>query len=83
MKTPATPCKPCHGFNYCFWSKLLVAIVLFPMLALFAASAFTLWWSQALAAGGVIGFTVWLAVVIDRLPGLQGMVVTRGHAPRE
>lgn len=61
----------------------MVAMVLFPMLALFAASAFTLWWAQALAAGGVIGFTVWLAVVIDRLPSLQGMVVKHGHAPKE
>ncbi len=59
-----------QGFDYCLWSKLLVAIVLFPLVAFivqsFFASIVLKMAVVALAIAGLIRVAIW----IDRVPCL-------------
>jgi hypothetical protein len=59
---------PHAGFNYCFWSKLLVAIVLFPLVMIAALEYFKN--SLAGAVAGVLGIAalIYAAYWIDRIP---------------
>jgi hypothetical protein len=63
-----------NKFSYCFWAKLLVAIPAIPLLALLAASAFDTAIAQLAAAAAAVAGTLWLAVRVDKLPALSGMV---------
>ncbi len=58
------------GFDYCFWSKLLVAIVLFPLVAYIAASFFTSVAMKFLFALLALGAIVYAAIKIDQIPCL-------------
>jgi hypothetical protein len=66
-----TKCGGSCGFNYCFWAKLLVAIPALPLAAIVVASAFENSAAQLVSAGVTIFVLVWLAVMVDRIPGLQ------------
>jgi hypothetical protein len=65
---------PHSGFDYCFWSKLLVAIVLFPLVAFIAAYFFVSPVAKILAAAFAIGGIVRAAIWIDGLPCLAGKI---------
>lgn len=62
------------GFDYCFWSKLLVAIVLFPLVAYIAqwffASLVLKMIAVAVCLGGLIRAAIWL----DRVPCLTAKI---------
>lgn len=61
----------CGGFNYCLWSKLMVALLSLPLVGSLVASFFTepVW--QFAAASYAGGLMVWAAAKIDALPFLQ------------
>lgn len=64
-------CSSCSGFNYCFWSKSMVAVLALPVLGCFAASFFRDPTWQFAAASYAGGLAVWIAAKIDALPFLQ------------
>ena len=75
-KTPVTESgKPGKEFDYCFWSKLLVAVPAIPLIALMAASFFSNMLVQSMAAGLAVGSVIYLAIKIDRIPCLATKVV--------
>ena len=67
-------CGSGGGFNYCRFSKIMVSIALFPMVAWivssFFASVLLKVVASALAIGGLIAGAIW----IDRLPSLSGKI---------
>ncbi|MBV8939890.1 MAG: hypothetical protein JO089_08665 [Alphaproteobacteria bacterium] len=69
--SPAPPQAHSKGFNYCFWGKLLVAIPALPIIAVLGASFFNGPLLQFIGGGAAVGFAVWAALKIDRLPFLQ------------
>ena len=67
-------CGTGGGFNYCRFSKTLVAIALFPMVAFIVSSFFSSvivkFVASALAIAALIAAAIW----IDRLPSLSGKI---------
>ena len=59
-----------QGFDYCFWSKLLVAIVLFPLVAFIVQSFFSSVVLKIAVAALAIAGLIWTAIWIDRVPCL-------------
>lgn len=64
-----------NGFNYCKFSKAVVAIPLFPIIAFIAASFFENPVAQITAAGLAILVTIKLAVWLDNIPLLQKRII--------
>lgn len=71
------PCAQKTGFNYCFWAKVLVAIPLFPLVALIAASQFDNELAQCVAAVVAVVAAVAISRWIDRIPALQKIIKPR------
>ncbi len=73
MPTPEG--EPEHqGFDYCFWSKLLVAIVLFPLVGAIAVFMFTGIVAKIVATAVTIGVLMYAAVKIDQMPCFAGKI---------
>lgn len=77
-------CGSGGGFNYCRFSKVMVSIVLFPMVAWIVSSFFSgillKVLASMLAIGGLIAGAIW----IDRLPILSGKIPALiGNTPNE
>jgi hypothetical protein len=70
MAKPAPKEEQSGGFDYCFWSKLLVAIVLFPVAGFIAASFFDNAVYKLAAAIACITVLILLAQRLDQLPSL-------------
>lgn len=58
-------------FNYCYWSKRLVAIPLLPILAYIGQAFFTGTALKMAGAAGLPLLVIWLAIKIDQIPALQ------------
>ena len=63
-----------QGFDYCFWSKLLVAIVLFPLVAFIVQSFFASIVLKIAVAAFAIAGLVWTAIWLDRVPCLTAKI---------
>lgn len=59
------------GFNYCRFSKVMVSIVLFPMVAWIVSSLFSSVLLKVLASAIVIGWLIGGAIWLDNVPVLQ------------
>ncbi|MFO0389290.1 MAG: hypothetical protein ACK502_06180 [Alphaproteobacteria bacterium] len=64
-------CGASEGFDYCFWAKVCVAIPVFPMVAIAAASQFDTPMSQSVAAVLAVFTTIALSRWFDRIPAFQ------------
>jgi len=67
-------CGSGGGFNYCRFSKIMVSIALFPMVAWIVSSFFSSVIVKFLASALVIGGLIAGAIWIDRLPILSGKI---------
>ncbi len=62
------------GFDYCFWSKLLVAIVLFPLIAAISVFLFSNIVLKITVGAIAIGSIVSAAIKIDQMPCFAGKI---------
>ena len=67
-------CSVIGGFNYCRFSKIMVSIALFPMMAWIVSSFFSSIMCKFLASALVIGGLIGAAIWIDHLPILSGKI---------
>lgn len=63
-----------QGFDYCFWSKLLVAIVLFPLVAAISILLFSSIVLKITMGAFAIGGIVYTAAKIDEMPCFAGKI---------
>ncbi|MGE0755320.1 MAG: hypothetical protein AB7L92_09220 [Alphaproteobacteria bacterium] len=63
--------------NYCFWAKLLVAIPLYPIVAVTAALQFHDAVSQSIAAVVAVIVVTLIARWIDNIPALNKKVISK------
>lgn len=63
-----------QGFDYCFWSKLLVAIVLFPLIGAICVFMFNSVVIQIAIGASVILLIIAAAIKIDQMPCFAGKI---------
>jgi hypothetical protein len=73
-KNTPEPNAPHQGFDYCFWSKLLVALVLFPLIGAIAVFLFSNIFAKIAAAALAISLIIYAAIKIDQMPCFAGKI---------
>ena len=78
--TEQPPKKACgRSFNYCLFSKIIVAIPALPITAYLASMPFDNGIVKLVASFTAIALLIFAAIKVDQIPALQKKIVNKNH----